>query len=172
MLHFTQSYIIGFIRFSNIWSDRADREKEVHKRRKAIAKTGVFCYIIVFYNYIPLLIYILVSDFDIIKQTVRRKRIEVKTTETRLKLFSFTMYPFDAKMTIKTKGLRDDVKWNMMISVPDTFYFTVFVLRYRLLIIRSSFRVLSSSLRSNCAHRSFSVHRALIIRSLGALCSP
>lgn len=58
-------------------------------------------------------IFIHVSDFDIIKQTVRRKWIEVKTTETRLKLFSYTIYSFYAKMTIRTKCLRVDVKWNI-----------------------------------------------------------
>lgn len=38
-----------------------------------------------------------------------------------------------------------------------------------LLTIRSSFRVLGSSFRSVCDHRSLSVHRALIVRSLGTL---
>lgn len=38
-----------------------------------------------------------------------------------------------------------------------------------LLTIRSSFRVLGSSRRSVCAHRSLSVHCALIMHSLGAL---
>lgn len=55
-----------------------------------------------------------------------------------------------------------------MVSVPDTFYFTICAIAYRSLTIRSSFRVLSSSLRSICAHRSLSIHRALIVRSLGA----
>lgn len=45
-----QRYLIGFICFSKIWSDKADREKEVHTLRKAIAQTGVFCYIIFFIN--------------------------------------------------------------------------------------------------------------------------
>lgn len=63
MFYFMQRYLIGFIRFSKIWSDKADREKEVHTLRKAIAQTGVFCYIILFYKYIHLFIYILDSDF-------------------------------------------------------------------------------------------------------------
>lgn len=64
------------------------------------------CCIILYENQIPLFIYILVSDINIIKQTVRRKCTIVETTETREKSFSSTVNPFYAKVTIKKKGTR------------------------------------------------------------------
>lgn len=71
---FTNSHLIGFIRFSYIWSDKENCEIKVHKHRKAITQTSFnWCYIILSDNSINLFIYILVSDIIMMEQIVGTK---------------------------------------------------------------------------------------------------
>lgn len=149
--------------------------------------------------------YILVSDINMIKQTVQIKWIKVETSETQFYLIQ-CIY-FYAIMTIRKKNF--DFKLNINNGVSPWYcllYYLCNCLPYvyrsgfwalwalwlcspfikysvyahnafirlspcvrHLLTIRSSFRVLGSLLRSVCAHRSLSVHRAYIVRSLGTL---
>lgn len=129
------------------------------------------CCIILYENQIPLFIYILVSDINIIKQTVRRKCTIVETTETREKSFSSTVNPFYAKVTIKKKEL-DVELLKMMVLVSDTFYCTTVAFP----AIFSACLSHALSVRSQIAHPSqfwanrsasfaLTVHQALTVRS-------